>query len=144
MKRRLKDKKGSITLLYFGLVLLLLLLTFLIIEMGSAMENYGYAESVLQRACNSAVEANIDDTWRADHILKLNTAGAQTDFRRFVAQDLPAKYDFRITSIRTTSEPPGMEVVGTIRFETVFSQYGFGSITHTIKVVSTNYAIDGR
>ncbi len=144
MKRRLKDKKGSITLLYFGLVFLLLMLTFLIVEMGSAMENYSYAESVLQRACNSAVEANIDDSFRADHILKMDTAGAKADFLRYVRQDLPSKYDFQVSTIQCTSSPPGMMVIGRIRFATVFSQFGFRARMHTIKVISTNYALDGR
>ena len=40
MKRRLKERKGSISLIYFGLVFLLLMMTLLIIEMGSTLENY--------------------------------------------------------------------------------------------------------
>ena len=144
MKRILRNRKGSATVLYIGMVFMLLMTTFLIIEMGSTLENYSYAESVLQRACNSAVEQNIIDAYRADHILKLDTGGAAADFRSYVRSDLPAKYRFTITRIRCTEDPPYMEVIGTIRFQTVFSKYGFGSITHTIKVVSTNYALDGR
>ncbi len=144
MKHRLKDRRGSVALLYFGMVFLLLMLTFLVIEMGSTMENYSYAESVLQRCCNSAVERNIDDAYRADRILRMYTNRAAADFRTFVQTDLPGKYHFTISSIQCTASPPAMEVVGTIRFETVFSQYGFGSITHTVKVRSTNYALDGR
>jgi Flp pilus assembly protein TadG len=144
MKRKLKDRKGSITLLYFGMAFLLLMMTFLVIETGSTLENYSYAETVLQRCCNSAVEQNIIDAYRADHILRMDTSGAARDFRSYVMSDLPAKYRFTIQRIRCTAEPPTMEVIGTIRFDTVFSQYGFGSITHTVKVVSTNYALDGR
>jgi Flp pilus assembly protein TadG len=144
MKRLWRERKGNITLLYFGLVFLLLSLTFLIIEMGATLENYSYAETVLQRACNSAVEKNIIDTYRADHILKMDTVGAAADFRSFAQNDLPEKYQFTITSIRCSAEPPSMEVIGAIRFETAFAQYGFGAITHTVKVVSTNYALDGR
>lgn len=142
MKRLLKERKGSVTLLWFGLVFALLLTTLLIIEMGATMENYGYAESVLQRACNSAVEANIIDAYRADHILKMDTVGAAADFRAFVRNDLPAKYALKITDIRCTDSPPSMTVTGTISFDTLFSQYGFDRITHTLKVVSTNYDLD--
>ena len=39
--------------------------------MGSTYENYDYCMDVLQRSCNSAVEANIDDTYRADKVLIL-------------------------------------------------------------------------
>ncbi len=144
MKRLWRERKGNITLLYFGLVFLLLSFTFLIIEMGATLENYSYAETVLQRACNSAVEKNIIDTYRADHILKLDAVGAAADFRSFAQADLPEKYQFTIKSIRCSAEPPSMEVIGTIHFGTVFAQYGFGEITHTMKVVSTNYALDGR
>jgi Flp pilus assembly protein TadG len=144
MRRALKDRRGSAALLYFGLTFLLLTLTFLIIETGSTLENYSYAESALQRCCNSAVEANIDDSWRADHILKLDTAGAQADLMRFVREDLPEKYVFTLDSVQCAESPPSMTVTGTIRFGTVFGQYGFGSVTHSVKVVSTNYALDGR
>ena len=144
MRRKLKERKGTISIMYFGMVFMLLMMTFLIIEMGSTLENYSYAESVLQRACNSAVEKNIIDAYRADHILKLDTSGAAADFRSYVRSDLPAKYQFTISRIRCTADPAYMEVIGTIQFPTVFSKYGFRTITHTIKVVSTNYALDGR
>jgi len=74
----------------------------------------------------------------------MDTVGASRDFRSYVRSDLPAKYQFSIQSVRCSADPPAMEVIGTIRFDTVFSQYGFGSITHTVKVISTNYALDGR
>ncbi len=144
MKRRLKERKGSISLIYFGLVFLLLMMTLLIVEMGSTLENYSYAESVLQRCCNSAVEKNIIDAYRADHILRLDTTGAASDFRSYAQADLPGKFHLSIQTIRCTASPPSMEVIGTIQFNTVFSKYGFGTITHSFKVVSTNYAIDGR
>ena len=144
MKRRLKERKGSISLIYFGLVFLLLMMVLLIIEMGSTLENYSYAESVLQRCCNSAVEKNIIDAYRADHILRLDTNGAASDFRSYAQSDLPGKYRLSIQSIRCTVDPPSMEVIGTIQIDTVFSKYGFGSISHSVKVVSTNYAVDGR
>ena len=66
MRKLLKDKTGSVPVLTFGFVFVLLILTFLTVEMGSTYENYDYCMDVLQRSCNSAVEANIDDTYRAD------------------------------------------------------------------------------
>ena len=144
MRRKLKDRHGSMTVIYFGMVFLLLMITFLVIEMGSTLENYSYAESVLQRACNSAVEQNIIDSYRADHILRMDTTEAARDFRSYVRSDLPTKYQFTIQSIQCSADPPSMEVIGTIHFDTVFSQYGFGSVTHSVKVISTNYALDGR
>lgn len=142
MRRLLKNRIGSATLLYFGLVFVLLLMTFLIIEMGTTLENYGYAESVLQRACNTAVEKNIDNAYRADHILLMDPEGAAADFRVLAAADLPPKYRFKITSIQCTASPPSMTVIGSITFETTFSKYGFNEITHSLKVVSTNYDLD--
>ena len=88
MRNLLKDKTGSVPVLTFGFVFLLLLLTFLTVEMGSTYENYDYCMDVLQRSCNSAVEANIDDTYRADKVLILDTAGAEADFYSFVSSDL--------------------------------------------------------
>ncbi len=55
MKKLLKDRTGSASIMFFGFLFVLLLMTFLIIEMGATMENHDYAVSVLQRACNSAV-----------------------------------------------------------------------------------------
>ena len=71
MRKLLKDKTGSVPVLTFGFVFVLLILTFLTVEMGSTYENYDYCMDVLQRSCNSAVEANIDDTYRADKVLIL-------------------------------------------------------------------------
>ena len=111
-------------------------------EMGATMENYSYAEDVLQRACNSAVEANIDDAYRADRILIMDPEGAKASYRNFVRNDLPSKYKYTITDIQCTVSPPSMTVIGEITFPTVFSQYGFDEITHTVKVISTNYDLD--
>ena len=55
MRKLLKDKTGSVPVLTFGFVFVLLILTFLTIEMGSTYENYDYCMDVLQRSCNSAV-----------------------------------------------------------------------------------------
>lgn len=142
MKKLLKDRTGSVSIVFFGFLFLLLLMTFLIIEMGTTMENHDYAVSVLQRACNSAVEANILDEYRADRILMLDTHGADEDFRSFVQNDLPSKYRVVINSVNCTVSPPSMTASGTLTFPTVFSQYGFEEITVSFKVESTNFDLD--
>lgn len=142
MKKLLKDRTGSVSIMFFGFLFVLLLMTFLIIEMGATMENHDYAVSVLQRACNSAVEANIMDEYRADSILLLDTQGADEDFRSFVQDDLPSKYRVVINSVGCTASPPSMTVTGTMTFPTIFSQYGFEEITVSFTVNSTNYDLD--
>jgi hypothetical protein len=117
-------------------------MTFLIIEMGATMENHDYAVSVLQRACNSAVEANILDEYRADRVLMVDAQGADDDFRSFVQNDLPIKYRVVINSVSCTAMPPNMIATGTITFPTVFSQYGFNEITVSFQVHSTNYDLN--
>ena len=139
MRKLLKDRSGSVSLFYFGFLFLLLLIAILIIEMGAVLENHDYALSVLQRACNSSVEANIMDESRADGILVLDTQGANEDFRSFVQNDLPSKYRVVISSVSCTTSPPSMTATGTISFSTVFSQYGFEEITVSFKVKSSNY-----
>ena len=99
MRTLLKDKSGSVPSLSFGFIFLLLVMTFLTVEMGSTYENYDYCMDVLQRSCNSAVEANIDDTYRADKVLILDTAGAEADFHSFVASDLSSRYNLVVDSI---------------------------------------------
>ena len=47
MRELLRSRKGSASILFFGLVFLLLLLVFLTIEMGSTYENYDYCMDVL-------------------------------------------------------------------------------------------------
>ena len=139
MRELLRDKKGSVPVLSLGLIFVLLLLNFLVIEMGSTYENYDYCMDVLQRSCNSAVEANIDDTYRADKILILDTAGAEADFRAFVASDLSDHYSITFDSVACTRMPPRMEVIGTVTFSTIFSQYTWDDLTFDFKVRATNY-----
>lgn len=42
MRTLLKDKRGSVPILSFGFIFLLLVMTFLTVEMGSTYENYDY------------------------------------------------------------------------------------------------------
>ena len=85
MKKLMKDKRGGIPIFVIGWILLLLLMTFLVMEMGGAFENYDYAVDVLQRACNSAVERNIIDRYRADRVLVMDADGAKADFSAYVS-----------------------------------------------------------
>ena len=97
---------------------------------------------VLQRSCNSAVEANIDDTYRADKVLILDTAGAEADFHSFVSSDLTDRYRLTVQSITCTETPPSMEVIGTVTFNTIFAQYDWDDLTFSFKVRATNYDLE--
>ena len=139
MKKLLKSRGGNVPILTVGFIFVLLLTTFLIMEMGGAFENYEYAESVLQRSCNTAVEANINDAYRADKILLLDTDGAKADFRTFAYRDMPSRFQLTIDSVTAEESPPSMEATGTVTFSTLFDQYGFDDLTFHFKVVATNY-----
>ena len=142
MRTLLKNKRGSVPILSFGFIFLLLVMTFLTVEMGSTYENYDYCMDVLQRSCNSAVEANIDDTYRADKVLILDPVGAEADFRSFVASDLSTRYHLVIDNVSCTETPPSMTVTGSVTFNTIFAQYDWDDLTFTFKVRATNYDLE--
>ena len=142
MRTLLNDKRGSVPILSFGFIFLLLVMTFLTVEMGSTYENYDYCMDVLQRSCNSAVEANIDDTYRADKVLILDPVGAEADFRSFVASDLSSRYHLVIDNVSCTETPPSMTVTGSVTFNTIFAQYDWDDLTFTFKVRATNYDLE--
>jgi len=139
MRKLIKGREGSAAILFFGITLALLFSAFLIIEMGSTYESYDYAMDILQRSCNSAVERNIRDEYRADGILKMNTSSADADFRAYVAADMPSRYTVTIDSVSCRETPPSMEVIGSVRFPTVLALHGFETRTFTFKVRATNY-----
>ena len=142
MKKLLKSKTGSATVLFLGLTFALLSLTLLIMELGSTYERYDYAMDVLQRSCNSAVEANIMDEYRADRILRLDTTKAKRDVQKYIREDMPDGYTVSISKISCSTLNPSMTVSGKISFPTMFSQYGFGKVTYSFKVRATNYDLD--
>ena len=142
MRKLLSDRKGSLSILLIGLLLCVLLLTFLVIEMGATYYRYEQAEAILQRAANSAVENNIDDKYRADRELRLRPILAQLEFRTFVLLDFPDNYTVKIRSIDTTTSPPSLTAEGTVSFSTIFSQFGFQDVTYDFTVRSTNYDLD--
>jgi Flp pilus assembly protein TadG len=137
----MEDKSGGVPIIFIGLVFFLLLMTFMIMEMGAAYENYYNAETILQRCCNSAVEKNVMDTYRADHIMYLNVNGATADFDSYVKSDMPDKFKLTISSINGIATPPALAVSGTITFSTLFQQYGFDDITFNFTVEATNYRV---
>ncbi len=139
MRKLWSDKSGSVPVISVGFILVLFLMTFLAIEMGGTYENYDYCMDVLQRSCNSAVEANIDDTYRADKVLILNTEEAEEAFYAFVENDLSDRYEVSFTSVTCTEMPPSMEVIGQVRFNTIFAQYDWDDLTFDFKVRATNY-----
>lgn len=139
MIKFLRDKTGSIPVIFIGLVFFLLLICFLIMEMGAAYENHYAAETILQRSCNSAVEKNMLDAYRADGILRLDVAEAMSDFYRYLESDMPDKYTVTINSITGSEMPPVLTATGTVTFSTLFGQYGFDDLTLDFAVQSTNY-----
>jgi len=139
MKRLIKDKTGGIPVIFIGLVFFLLLIAFFIMEMGAAYENYYDAGTILQRSCNSAVEKNMLDAYRSDSILRLDVAAATADFYSYLKSDMPEKYTVTVNSITGTATPPNLIVTGTVKFSTLFQQYGFDDITIGFTVKSTNY-----
>lgn len=139
MKKLIKDKTGGIPVIFIGLVFFLLLIAFSIMEMGAVYQNYYDAETILQRSCNSAVEENMLDAYRADYILYLDVPGATTDFYSYLNSDMPDKYTVTVNSISGTATPPALTVAGTVTFSTLFRQYGFDDVTFDFTVASTNY-----
>ncbi len=139
MKRLLKDKAGGIPVIFIGLVFFLLLIAFLIMEMGATYENYYDAETILQRSCNSAVEKNMLDAYRADNILRLDVSGATADFFSFLSSDMPDKYTVTVNSITGSATPPALTVTGMVTFSTLFGQYSFDDLSFNFTVQSTNY-----
>ena len=141
MKKLLTDKNGSSSVLIIGLVFVMLLMTMLIMELGGAYQNYYAAESVLQRSVNAALEKNMDDSYRADGILKIKIEQAETDFRHFASEDLDGKYTLYINSLSATEAPPSLTAAGTITFPTIFSKYGFEDLTFNFKVSAENFEV---
>ena len=139
MKRLLQDKAGSIPVIFIGLVFFILLIAFLIMEMGAVYENYYDAETILQRSCNSAVEKNMLDAYRADKILQLDVSGATVDFFSFLSSDMPDKYTVTVNSITGSATPPTLTVTGAVTFSTLFGQYSFDDLSFNFTVQSTNY-----
>lgn len=143
VKKLWKDKSGGISIIFIGLVFFLLIISILMMEMGAVYENYYDAETILQRCCNSAVEKNISDAYRADNILYLDVPDAKADFNRYLKSDMPDKYTLTVKSVTGTAIPPSLTVTGTVTFPTLFHQYGFDDITFDFTVKSTNYRTEG-
>ena len=139
MKKLWHDRAGSVSILFFGFVFFLLLISILIMEMGAVYQNYYDAETILQRCCNSAVEGNMSDAYRADHILYLDVQGAAADFNSYLNSDMPEKYTFTVKSITGTASPPSLTVTGVVTFSTLFQQCGFDDVSFDFTVKSTNY-----
>ncbi len=139
MKKLWRNRTGSISILFFGFLFFLLLVSIMIMEMGAVYQNYYDAETILQRCCNSAVEGNMSDAYRADHILYLDVQGATADFNSYLNSDMPEEYTFTVKSITGTATPPSLAVTGTVKFSTLFEQYGFDDVSFDFTVKSSNY-----
>lgn len=137
----LKNNDGGIPVIFIGLVFFLLLISFMIMEVGAIYQNYYDAETILQRCCNSAIEKNMLDTYRADNILYLDVPCATVDLNSYIESDMPDKYSLTVNSITGTATPPALTVNGTVTFSTLFRMYGFGEVTFDFTVESTNHRI---
>ena len=137
-----KNRCGNMSVIFLGFVFLLLTVALVIMEFGGAFEKYQQAETLLQRACNSAVESNVLDEYRADGILKLDVAQAEADFRTFVADDMPHGYTVMIDTVDMTTQSPSMTATGEVTFSTLFNSYGFDDVTFSFKVRATNYRLE--
>lgn len=142
MRKILKDRTGGVPIIFIGLVFFLMLIAFMIMEMGAAYQNYYDAETILQRCCNSALEKNILDEYRADNILYLNVTGATADFYSYLDSDMPDKYTVTVSAITGTVTPPNLIATGTVKYSTLFGQYGFDDITFDFTVEATNYRVE--
>ena len=142
VRKLLKNKTGNVPVIFIGLVFFLLALTFLFMEMGAAYENYYDAETILQRCCNSAVEKNMLDDYRADHILRLDVPVATADFYNYLNSDMPDKYALTVIDVTGAATPPNLIVTGTVTFSTLFEQYGFDDVTFNFIVEATNYRVE--
>lgn len=139
MRAILKDRRGALIIPSLGFMFLLVLLVMLVVECGGILYSEDYANSTLQRAVNSAVEANMDDDYRADKILILKTEEAEQDFRKYIAEDFPEQFTVTIDTVNATAQPAKMEVTGTVALKTVFSVFGFEDLCFRFAVRSTNY-----
>ena len=144
MRRLFKSRAGSATILFFGLFFALMLFTFVVLEMGGTMEHYDRAQAVLQRAVNSAVEANMDEAYRADRVLRLKVDAAKASFAAFAAEDMPEGYRFVIQSVTGMADPPVLTATGTVTFPALFSPVGDREVTVGFTVKARNFAVDGR
>ena len=144
MTRLLRDRGGSATILFFGLFFAIVLFTFVVLEMGGAMERYDQARTVLQRSVNSAVEANMDEAYRADRILRLNVDAARASFISFANEDMPKGFRLTVKSVTGTAQPPSLTATGTVTFPALFSPFGDREVTVGFTVKARNFAVDGR
>lgn len=138
-----KDCRGTaVEIMLFGLIFLLMLLVMLAMELGGVYQRYYNVDTILQRACNSALEANLVDDMRADHILYLDTVGAESDFRSYVAADFSSDYTVVITDFDATEKPPAIIATCSVTMPSLFAQSFMPEITFDYEVHTTNYELD--
>ncbi len=146
MKRFLhfwRDCRGNgIPFLFIGLSFVLILLVMVAMELGGVYQRYFVADAILQRACNSALESNLVDDMRADHILFLDVTQAESDFTDFVTADLPDGFSVTVSNFDTTEKPPVLFIEGTVTMPSLFAQSFLPEITFDFAVHSTNYDLD--
>ena len=145
IKRLLRGQGGSVGITTAWLVFITLLFTVVLGQCAAALYQYDYALDLLQRTVNTAVENNIRDEYRADHVLKMDVAAAEASFYAYVESDITAhgRYTVQIDSVTTTETPPSMTATGSVTFPPMFSGFGVSDLTVRFEVGSTNYDLDG-
>lgn len=142
MKSKFKDKTGSSSVLVVGLIFALISIAFLIMELGSIYNNYYTVNSLLQRACNNAVEYAMDENYRSDYVSKIDGTTMILAIEENLNTTMPDTWDWEIDRIYSVLSPPYVNVTGTITLPTTFSQYGFDDITLNFDIIVKNIRLD--
>ena len=144
VKRLLRSRRGEVTTGFVAGAFVIILLALFGVEYAAALERYDYALDLIQRAVNTAVEYNIRDEYRADRILKLDTAAAENTVRRYIDSDVigHGRCTVCVDSVTAYETPPSLTVTGTGSFPTLLSKFGVGDVSFSFTVTSTNYDLD--
>lgn len=146
--------KGSMTLIGLGLVLVLLLFSLFVINLGTLYIQNKNVQSKIQRAANSAVEYAMLDDYRADGILRLDLDIAEDSFSSFIEEDLGLNssgvyykngekiYQVEIDDLDISETPPEITVTGTIELTTPYSLFDREWIvTYEFNITSKNVSL---
>ncbi len=137
LKRLLKDRTGSVSIFYIGMLFLLFSLSFVVLEIGGIMNTIDTIESGMQQAATMAVEGTLLDAYMADGILQIDPIQARADIDLYISECLTSdNFSVEGYEIITTANPPRIEIRGEAKINLFFKQYGFDDITIKYQVTS--------
>lgn len=142
MKKLFKSKRGAMPILFIGLVFLMLMMTMLVMEIGATYNSYYKAQSVLQRACNEAVQIATLDRYRADGMSAMSQQFFYLVFHNEVQNNMPQGFAWSSKSIQLSNSPATAKIEGTVTIPTLFSKYGFSDVTFHCKVSTENRRLE--